>query len=314
MEQRFKTALSRSGNLLTPDVIIVTDDFVRWEKRNSFLIGKDSKTIPIDKIATIDIHNTGFGTDVNIISNGEGEIIAKNFTISDAKELKSLIERLMSSPKSHSENIYTVYHDLENKEASSIKTNEEASNNTVLNSAIAEDFKLELEYKRKNLAREERKKQRTEIREQLKSSNLLVYCIKWIWLVFLNRGWKKFVFILVILLSINSIYSSIIDKNHFASDELKISQEISRLEKLKIIIDNKIQLHKLDDADISLIDLTWNVSVNNKYLIERVRNESLKWYEIHNKYYLKILDEKDNQTPVINKKKQNNLNAKQIHR
>ena len=53
---KFKTALTRSGNFLTPAVITVTEEYVKWEKRNSYLIGHDSKTIPIDKMEATNGH------------------------------------------------------------------------------------------------------------------------------------------------------------------------------------------------------------------------------------------------------------------
>ena len=53
----------------------------------------------------------------------------------------------MSSPKLHTQNIYTVYHDKEDNNASTKEINKNTSDDGVLNSAIAEDFKLELEYK-----------------------------------------------------------------------------------------------------------------------------------------------------------------------
>ena len=99
MSYEFKTALTRSGNIVNPDRITVTDESVTWEKRNSYLLGKDSTTIPIDKIVSVEINNKGFGTDVTINSYGNGTIHAKNFTISDAKEMKRIIEGYMRDAK-----------------------------------------------------------------------------------------------------------------------------------------------------------------------------------------------------------------------
>lgn len=297
MERVFKTATTRSGNLLTPDVITVTDRFVYWEKRNTYLIGKESKTIPVDKISTIDIHNKGFGTDVTINSNGEGVIYVHDLTISDARELKGLIEDLMSSPKSNSVSNSNV---TEKKDTTSQKST--LSENDVLDSAIEHELELELKYKRKDLEREERKKQRQETEELLKSNNRFLYFLKWIWNVLLNKPWKKFAFSLFLIFFGGWLYGSIADKLNLKADEIKFNEEVQRLAELRGKIDSEIELDKIEDADILLVDLTWKSNVNNKYLNERERNESIKWLEIHSKYALRLLDLKYSTKMENNKK------------
>ena len=94
MEREFKQALSRSGNVVNPDRIIITDNEVTWEKRKEYLIGKDSKTIPINEVSSVELENTGWGTNITINSRGSGTIHATSFTISDAKEIKRLIQEL----------------------------------------------------------------------------------------------------------------------------------------------------------------------------------------------------------------------------
>jgi hypothetical protein len=102
----FKSSLTRSGNFINPDKVIVTEDVVTWEKRNQYLIGKDSKSISIVNISMVEINNKGWGTDVTIRSYGEGTIIVHNMTISDAKELKKVIEEYIAKAKSPKKDDY----------------------------------------------------------------------------------------------------------------------------------------------------------------------------------------------------------------
>jgi len=97
MDEEFQSAFLRGGNILTPERIIITDDSVTWKKRNSFLIGTDSKTIPIDSIASIDIDQKLWGANITITSFGQDKIEAKNFTGADADRIKELLEELRSN-------------------------------------------------------------------------------------------------------------------------------------------------------------------------------------------------------------------------
>lgn len=92
METEFTSTFTRGGNILTPERIIITEDSITWRKRNNFLIGSDSKTIPISRVATIDINQHLVGCDITITSVGDDKIIAKNFTKSAAMQIKELIE------------------------------------------------------------------------------------------------------------------------------------------------------------------------------------------------------------------------------
>ena len=89
----FKSAITRGGNILTPDIIIINDTSVTYKKRNKYLINVDSITIPISKISSIKLDTSLWGTDIIIQSYGAGEIIAKDFTKSDAKEIRKIIQK-----------------------------------------------------------------------------------------------------------------------------------------------------------------------------------------------------------------------------
>lgn len=88
----FKSAITRGGGILTPDIIIIDNNFVTYKKRNKYLINVDSMTVPISKISSVELNTSLWGTDIIIKTFGAGEIIARKFTKSDAKEIKRLIQ------------------------------------------------------------------------------------------------------------------------------------------------------------------------------------------------------------------------------
>ncbi|MEI6697250.1 MAG: hypothetical protein WCO13_14445 [Bacteroidota bacterium] len=91
-EHIFKSAVTRGGAILTPDIIIINDNSVTYKKRNKYLINVDSICIPISKISSVELDSGLWGTDIIIKSFGEGEIVGKKFIKSDAKEIKRLIQ------------------------------------------------------------------------------------------------------------------------------------------------------------------------------------------------------------------------------
>ncbi len=92
VEHIFKSAITRGGAVLTPDIIIINENTVTYKKRNKYLINVDSITIPISKISSIEVDSGLWGADIIIKSYGEGEIAGKKFIKSDAKEIKRLIQ------------------------------------------------------------------------------------------------------------------------------------------------------------------------------------------------------------------------------
>jgi hypothetical protein len=90
-EYEFKSAVTRGGAVLTPDTIVVTADKVIYRKRNKFLINKDSTTIPISRVSSVELDTSILGTDITIKSYGQGVIIGSKFTKADALEIQRLI-------------------------------------------------------------------------------------------------------------------------------------------------------------------------------------------------------------------------------
>jgi hypothetical protein len=93
MDFEFQSALTRGGNVITPERIIISATTVTWKKRNKYLIGVDSIAIPRDKISSIEIDERIIGADIVINSFGGSKITAKNFTGSDAKHIKDILSK-----------------------------------------------------------------------------------------------------------------------------------------------------------------------------------------------------------------------------
>ncbi len=88
----FRSAITRGGRILTPDIIIIDNDSVTYRRRNKYLINVDSVTVPISKISSVELDTSLLGTNIIIKTFGSGEIIAKRFTKSDAGKIRKLIQ------------------------------------------------------------------------------------------------------------------------------------------------------------------------------------------------------------------------------
>lgn len=88
---KFRAAITRGGGVLTPDVLIIDDESIIYRKRNKYLINTDTLTIPLSKVSSVKIDTSLLGTDIIITTFGSGEIIARKFSKSDAKEIRKLI-------------------------------------------------------------------------------------------------------------------------------------------------------------------------------------------------------------------------------
>ncbi|NLA25470.1 MAG: hypothetical protein GX879_10940, partial [Bacteroidales bacterium] len=91
-EKKFKSAITRGGGILTPDIIIINNDSVTYKKRNKYLINVDSISVPISKISSVELDTSLWGTDIIIKTFGEGEIRCHKFTKSDAKKIRKIIQ------------------------------------------------------------------------------------------------------------------------------------------------------------------------------------------------------------------------------
>ena len=90
--KEWKQSISRLGNVLRPDVVKVTETQLHWEKRNKNLINKDTKTINLKSIISIEINSSIFGTTINIKTIDGDSISIDKFTLKDAEDLKKTVE------------------------------------------------------------------------------------------------------------------------------------------------------------------------------------------------------------------------------
>lgn len=91
MAYEFKSSITRGGEILTPVHLIVDSKCLVWKKRNKYLIGFDSISIPLEKISSVELNNKIWGVDITIHSFGSKSITAKCFTGADAKRIKDLL-------------------------------------------------------------------------------------------------------------------------------------------------------------------------------------------------------------------------------
>ncbi|MGP8216762.1 MAG: hypothetical protein ACLQQ4_14450 [Bacteroidia bacterium] len=87
----FTSSVTRGGDVINPDKIIIDAGIVTWKKRSKILISGESVSIPIDKVSSVDLSTGVVGTDILISSYGNKSIHAKDFTKSDAQKIKNLL-------------------------------------------------------------------------------------------------------------------------------------------------------------------------------------------------------------------------------
>lgn len=96
---KFTSQALRGGYWLTPYEIEINETHVKFQKRTKWLVNKEESSIRLDKVSCINIKPSLIGTDIMIESFGEGIIMAKNLSLSDAKKIKQLIEQYQINNK-----------------------------------------------------------------------------------------------------------------------------------------------------------------------------------------------------------------------
>jgi len=89
----FKSNILLGGDILTPDKILIDQTGVTYIKRNKYLIGNDRVHLAYQNISSIRIDRKLIDADIIISGRGTVEIIAKDFSISNAKEIEQLIRK-----------------------------------------------------------------------------------------------------------------------------------------------------------------------------------------------------------------------------
>ena len=89
----FKSNILLGGDILTPDKILIDQTGVTYIKRNKYLIGNDRVYLAYQNISSIRIDRKLIDADIIISDRGTVEIIAEDFSISNAKEIEQLIRK-----------------------------------------------------------------------------------------------------------------------------------------------------------------------------------------------------------------------------
>jgi hypothetical protein len=92
MYYKFTSDITRLGPILTPYVLEIDDDFIRFSKRNKNLINKDSMNIAVGNVAAVKVNASLFGTTLTISSFGGEDIIIKRMNIQDACRAEEAIK------------------------------------------------------------------------------------------------------------------------------------------------------------------------------------------------------------------------------
>ena len=89
----FKSNILLGGDILTPDKILIDQNGVTYIKRNKYLIGIDRVHLSYQTISSVRIDRKLIDADIIISGRGAVEIIAKDFSISNAKKIEQLIKK-----------------------------------------------------------------------------------------------------------------------------------------------------------------------------------------------------------------------------
>jgi hypothetical protein len=99
MRKVFKQAITRGGNILIPDKVIITNESVIWKKRDWNLITVDTKVIDIQNITSVELDKHLIGTTIYIRCFGGDTLEVNRFTASDANEIKETIMGLKNKAR-----------------------------------------------------------------------------------------------------------------------------------------------------------------------------------------------------------------------
>jgi hypothetical protein len=100
MYYKFTSDITRFGPILTPYVLEINDDYIRYSKRNKNLLNKDKKSMAIDQISEIEVNSSLLGTNLIIRGYGESQIIIKRMNIQDAYAVQEIINEQRAKIKS----------------------------------------------------------------------------------------------------------------------------------------------------------------------------------------------------------------------
>ena len=99
MYYKFTSDITRFGPILTPYVLEIDDDFVRYSRRNKSLLNKNTQSMSIRNIANVKVDATLLGTTLTINSFGGEDIVIKKMNIQDAYKAEEILNNLRRNEK-----------------------------------------------------------------------------------------------------------------------------------------------------------------------------------------------------------------------
>jgi RNA binding exosome subunit len=91
MYYRFTSDVTRLGPILTPYVLEIDDNYIRYSKRNKNLLNKDKITMAIDTVTSVEVNTSLLGTTIVINGFNDNPIVVKKFNIQDAYRIQEII-------------------------------------------------------------------------------------------------------------------------------------------------------------------------------------------------------------------------------
>lgn len=77
-------------NPLTPDILIITSDFIEWKRKNWHLISSDSDNLNFKNVTGVFVDKHLFGATITIKSTGNHSIVIDGFPKKDARLIKEI--------------------------------------------------------------------------------------------------------------------------------------------------------------------------------------------------------------------------------
>jgi len=83
--------LDGDWNPLTPNVVVVNNDFIEYRRRNWYLISVDTQTLGISDIIGVDVDKHLIGATIRIRTSGGTGVIVKGFSKGQADRVKDML-------------------------------------------------------------------------------------------------------------------------------------------------------------------------------------------------------------------------------
>lgn len=99
MYYKFTSDVTRLGPILTPYILEIDDNIIRYTRRNKNLLNKDRMSIDIANVAAVKVDASLFGTTLTISSFGGEDIIIKKMNIQDAYKAEEVINNFKKNLK-----------------------------------------------------------------------------------------------------------------------------------------------------------------------------------------------------------------------